>query len=81
MNDWDLWWKMLLNLDKGVTCQALSKALGSKTGSLEFFACLGSKAKRNDLDPEMRRKVSLLASPFGKALLKIKLKELDESTK
>lgn len=81
MNDWDLWWKMLLNLDKGVTCRMLSKVLGSKTGRLEFYDRMFIKAKHNELDSEMRRKISLLASPFGKALLKIKLKELDESTK
>lgn len=30
-------------------------------------------------DPEITRKLNLLASPFGKALAKKKLKELDES--
>lgn len=82
MDDHDLWTKALLNIGsantkKGAysTFDTLFDVLGIEERQ-GMFGKLLAQAYTDSFDAETRRKMALLASPFGIALIKKKLREL-----
>lgn len=82
MDDYDLWCKARSNIrlvdgekEPRGTSGMLFDVLGVKNSMATFNTFLG-QAYSNGFDAETRRKMALLASPFGVALIKKKLREL-----